>query len=85
MFLFLIYSSLKDLFKASDKLVFWSIIEKSVFSIEGWNIFLVFQVALILTLSLVGKMCGARTEALPDRDLKTYLPDAVSASTEQLT
>lgn len=38
----------------------------------------VFQVALILTLSLVGKMCGARTEALPDRDLKTYLPDAVS-------
>ena len=36
------------------------------------------QVALLLTLSLVGKMCGARTEALPDRDLKTYLPDAVS-------
>jgi len=36
----------------------------------------VLLVALLLTLSLVGKMCGARTEALPDRDLKTYLPDA---------
>jgi hypothetical protein len=35
----------------------------------------VLLVVLILTLGLVGNFCGARNDALPDRDLKTYLPD----------
>lgn len=35
----------------------------------------VLLVVLLLTLSMVGNFCGARNTALPDRDLKTYLPD----------
>lgn len=37
-------------------------------------------VAIVLVLMLGGRLCGAnwvRTEALPDRPLKTYLPETV--------
>lgn len=41
-------------------------------------------ITLILTLSLVGSICGARNTALPDRDLKTYLPDYNGTDEEEM-
>ena len=41
-----------------------------------------FVAAIVLVLAFLslslGKMCGARTEPLPERDLTTYLPEDVS-------
>ena len=48
-----------------------------------------FVAAIVLALAFLslslGKMCGARTEPLPERDLTTYLPEDVSIKTSSIS